>query len=70
MSLLLKSSFGLTNAEARLAIELARGSSLSQAAEAFGVRYQTARSQLRAVFAKTDTHRQSQLAALLARLGG
>ena len=34
-------------------------------AEKFQVSYETARSQLRSVYAKTDTHRQGQLVALL-----
>ena len=68
LSRLLISSLGLTGAEARIAIEIASGSSLAQAAEKLGIGYETARSQLRAVFAKTDTHRQSQVATLITRL--
>jgi DNA-binding CsgD family transcriptional regulator len=60
-------AFGLTRAEARLASLLATGLSPEAAAQRIGVSPGTARSQLKAVFAKTQTHRQSELAALLAR---
>jgi DNA-binding CsgD family transcriptional regulator len=65
--LLLARAFGLTPAEARLAALIAQGNSTEQAAEQLGIARVTARNQLRAVFAKTDTHRQSELVALLAR---
>lgn len=65
---LLAKAFSLTPAEARLAALLAAGKSLSAAAEEFGITRATARIQLKAVFAKTGTHRQSELVALLARL--
>jgi DNA-binding CsgD family transcriptional regulator len=60
--------FRLTPAEAKLAATMARGKALEQAAEELGVTRTTARNQLRAVFSKTNTHRQSELVALLARL--
>ena len=63
--LALLSVFGLTAAEARVAREIANGASVAQVAEKFQVSYETARSQLRSVYAKTDTHRQGQLVALL-----
>jgi DNA-binding CsgD family transcriptional regulator len=65
---LLRSAFGLTPAEARLACRLADGDRLEEAAEALGIARNTARTQLKAVFAKTGTGRQSELAALLGRL--
>jgi DNA-binding CsgD family transcriptional regulator len=65
---LLRTTFGLTPAEARLACRLAAGSSLEEAAEALGIAKNTARMQLRAVFGKTRTRRQAELVALLARL--
>lgn len=68
-SALLKSAFGLTAAEARLALELCSGTSLSEIAETFAIREGTARTQLKNVFSKTGTHRQSQLVALMIRLG-
>jgi DNA-binding CsgD family transcriptional regulator len=65
---LLAQTFGLTAAEAKLAAALATGARLEAVAEELGISRHTARSQLKAVFAKTGTHRQSQLVALLARL--
>lgn len=65
----LKSKFGLTQAEVRLALMLADGISLQHAAENIGVRESTARAQLKAIFSKTNTHRQAMLVALLARIG-
>jgi DNA-binding CsgD family transcriptional regulator/PAS domain-containing protein len=64
----LRAAFGLTPAEARLACHLAAGESLEAAAEALAIAKNTARIQLRAVFAKTGTARQGELIALLARL--
>jgi DNA-binding CsgD family transcriptional regulator len=66
---LLARIFGLTPAEARLAAVIAGGLSPEQAAEGLGISTVTARNQLRAIFAKTDTHRQGELVALLSRLG-
>jgi DNA-binding CsgD family transcriptional regulator len=60
--------FGLTKAEARLEATIANGSSIEDAAKILNVSNDTERHQLKAVFLKTDTHRQSQLVALLARL--
>jgi DNA-binding CsgD family transcriptional regulator len=58
-------AFRLTPAEARLAVHLASGASLTEAADAFGVTHNTVRAQLRAIFDKTETHRQSELVRLL-----
>ncbi|RWA62458.1 helix-turn-helix transcriptional regulator [Mesorhizobium sp.] len=60
--------FGLTLAEARLARELSSGEELAIAADRLGVCYETARNRLKAIFAKTDTHRQSELVSLFSRL--
>ncbi len=65
---LLRSLFGMTRAEARLAIHLAAGSSLHQAAERSGITIETVRGQLKAVFSKTGTRRQAELVALLGQL--
>jgi DNA-binding CsgD family transcriptional regulator len=65
---LLLQAFGLSPAEARLASLMARGISPEQAAEELGIARETARNQLKAVFAKTATHRQGELIALLSRL--
>jgi DNA-binding CsgD family transcriptional regulator len=60
--------FGLTPAEARLASIIAKGHDPARAAEELGIARVTARNQLRAIFAKTGTHRQSELVALLSLL--
>jgi DNA-binding CsgD family transcriptional regulator len=65
---LLSRAFGLSPAEARLASLIATGISPERAAEQLGVARETARNQLKAVFAKTNTHRQGELIALLSRL--
>jgi DNA-binding CsgD family transcriptional regulator len=61
-------AFGLTAAEAKMAAKLASGVGIDAAAASLGVSRETARSQLKAVFAKTNTRRQAELAGLLARL--
>jgi DNA-binding CsgD family transcriptional regulator len=61
-------AFGLTPTEAKLAAMVAEGRSLEDIAEQRQTSLTTARNQLKAVFAKTSTHRQSELVALLARL--
>jgi DNA-binding CsgD family transcriptional regulator/PAS domain-containing protein len=65
---LLSHIFGLSPAEARLAAVLADGLSPEQAARKLGIARATVRSQLKAIFSKTETHRQSELVAVLARL--
>jgi DNA-binding CsgD family transcriptional regulator len=64
----LAQAFGLTPAEARLATLLGQGVPIHDAANSLGIAYETARNQLKAIYAKTETHRQSELVALLARL--
>jgi DNA-binding CsgD family transcriptional regulator len=63
----MRAIYGLTGAEARLTAALCRGETLDEAAEAFGVRKVTVRSQLQSILAKTGTRRQAELVALLAR---
>ncbi len=58
--------YGLTAAEARLAVGLARGAELSELSSTWRVSRETLRSQLKAVFAKTGVRRQSELVRLLA----
>jgi DNA-binding CsgD family transcriptional regulator len=53
--------FGLTRAEAALAVRLVKGESLNDAAVSLGISRYTARAQLASVFARTGMHRQSQL---------
>lgn len=55
----------LTRAEAILATRLAEGLTVQEAAEQLGISANTARSQLKAVFAKVGVQRQSQLVALI-----
>jgi DNA-binding CsgD family transcriptional regulator len=64
----LRSVFRLTEAEARLATQLAFGNSLESVADQFGIAKETARSQLKSIFAKTGVHRQAELVAVLAKL--
>jgi DNA-binding CsgD family transcriptional regulator/PAS domain-containing protein len=53
--------FQLTPAESALAIELANGLSLEEAAEALNIRRNTARAHLRSIFSKTGVRRQTEL---------
>jgi DNA-binding CsgD family transcriptional regulator len=64
----LRQVFRLSAAEARLARGLAAGRSLDSLAEELAITKDTARHELKSVFAKLDVHRQSELVALLARL--
>lgn len=57
--------FDLTEAEAKLALGLASGLSLTEVAQQQGIRMTTARTHLARVFWKTGTRQQSQVAALL-----
>ncbi len=61
----LRELYGLTEAETQLVELLCQGSSLDEAALARGVTMNTARSQLKQVFAKTHTSRQSELVRLV-----
>jgi DNA-binding CsgD family transcriptional regulator len=62
---LLAAGFGLAPREAALAALFARGASLAEAATRLGIVIGTARWYLKRVFAKTDTHRQSELVRLV-----
>jgi len=59
------SRFGLTPGELRLLRPLATGSGLRCAAIELDISINTAKSRLRAIFEKTDTHSQAQLVRLL-----
>lgn len=61
----LRDRFRLTPAEAALAAQLVQGKPLIDAARVLHIAYNTARAHLRAIFAKTGTHRQVQLVQLL-----
>lgn len=56
---------GLTRAESALALRLARGDSLDEAANCLAIRVTTARAHLRAIFQKTGVTRQAMLVRLL-----
>jgi DNA-binding CsgD family transcriptional regulator len=62
---LLRRRYGLTVAEARLATILLEGRSLKEAADLSGVTHNTAKSQLKSIFSKTQVQRQSELIKLL-----
>jgi DNA-binding CsgD family transcriptional regulator len=67
---LLRRCYGLTFAEARLATVLVQGRSLKEAADLCGVTHNTAKSQLKCVFLKTEVKRQSELVRLLLNNAG
>ncbi len=58
---LLRSLFGLSPAEARLASLLVAGKSLENAAKELNISRHTARAQLKSIFARTGTNRQPDL---------
>ncbi|MBB3451950.1 DNA-binding CsgD family transcriptional regulator [Rhizobium sp. BK313] len=58
--------FGLTRAEAEIALMLAQGMTLHDIATHRTVSYQTARAHLKSIYRKTDTNRQPELSLLLA----
>ena len=62
---LLRQLFGLTAAEATLALLLANGRTLDEAAQRLNVRKNTARAQLRSIFDKTGVRRQTTLMHIL-----
>jgi DNA-binding CsgD family transcriptional regulator len=65
---LLHQAFGLTRSETQIAVGLAQGLDLQDIADSRGISIATARVHLRNLFAKTGTHRQAELVALLARM--
>jgi DNA-binding CsgD family transcriptional regulator len=62
------SMFDLTPAEAKLAVALVEGGNLRGIASVQRLSLETVRAQLKAIFVKTETHRQSELVALLLRV--
>ena len=62
---ILMSLYGFTKAEVALSKLLAEGANLDQAAAELGIARNTARAQLRSIFAKTGVSRQSMLVSLL-----
>lgn len=65
---LFATSYRFTKAESALALELAQGTSIDDYASERNIRISTARTQLRALFAKTETTRQGELVSLLLRV--
>jgi DNA-binding CsgD family transcriptional regulator len=57
--------FGLTPAEANVAILLARGQSLAEISETQNISPHTARAQLKSIFAKTGVSRQAELVRMV-----
>jgi DNA-binding CsgD family transcriptional regulator len=66
--MVLRRLYGLTIAEAEVALGISRGASLKVLADELSVSYQTVRTHLQHIFDKTDTHRQSELVRLLLAL--
>jgi DNA-binding CsgD family transcriptional regulator len=61
----LRCHFGLTLAEAKLALHLVGGETLRSAALKLGISYETTRSSLKRIFAKTQTCRQTELVLVI-----
>lgn len=66
----LRRLYGLTAKEAEVAIHAATGEESAAIAAALGVARSTVHSHLKRIYDKTDTHRQAELAWLVARLSG
>jgi DNA-binding CsgD family transcriptional regulator/PAS domain-containing protein len=65
---LLRRVYGLTRKEAQLALALAGGATLADAAEGLRIAEGTARRHLAAIFARTGIHRQAELVRLILSL--
>jgi DNA-binding CsgD family transcriptional regulator len=65
---MIRDAFGLTDREIDVAALLGEGLNLADIARQLRVRIGTARNHLKNVFEKTDTRRQAELVALIARL--
>jgi DNA-binding CsgD family transcriptional regulator len=62
---LLRCRFGLTPAEAKLALQLVAGETLRAAAVKLNITYETARTELKNIFNKTETCRQAELVIVI-----
>jgi DNA-binding CsgD family transcriptional regulator len=62
-------AYGLTQAEARVALAASSGSTIAETAHALGLSSNTIKTHLRRVFAKTATNRQAELAGLIIATG-
>lgn len=67
---IISEAFSLTAAEAKVAAMVAAGLSPEEIAGELQVSRETVRNQIKAIFGKTATHRQSELAALVSRVQG
>jgi DNA-binding CsgD family transcriptional regulator len=65
---LLRRLYGLTIAEADVAVRIARGADLKEISDELSVSITTVRKHLQHVYDKTDTHRQAELVRLLITL--
>jgi DNA-binding CsgD family transcriptional regulator len=63
---MLRTFYGFTPAETRLASELLKDRTVEESAQTLGISINTARTQLTRLFEKTGTRRQSELVRLLA----
>lgn len=61
----LRRAYGLTPAEARLAVAVSRGESVREVSELTGVKQATLRTHLKRIFEKTGVRRQSELVRLV-----
>jgi DNA-binding CsgD family transcriptional regulator len=64
---LLRCRFGLTSAEARLALHLVAGETRRSAEGKLSITYETARTHLKNIFSKTGTCRQAELVVVIVR---
>jgi DNA-binding CsgD family transcriptional regulator len=64
----LRETYAFTRAEAKLVASMLDGGSLPQVATRLGIGHATARTHLKHVFAKTQTHRQAELVRLVQSL--
>jgi DNA-binding CsgD family transcriptional regulator len=65
---ILRTTYDLTPSEVKLCVVLAAGLGAPESADRLGITVSTARSQLKSIFQKTGTQRQSQLTKLLMNL--
>ena len=63
--MLIRQLFGLTNAEADVALRLVRGDGLKPISADLALSMATVKTHLHHIFDKTDTHRQAELVRLL-----
>jgi len=64
---ILRALYGLTPAESRLAVALARGKELKEACDECSITYTAGRAHLRSIFTKAGVRRQAELVSLLLR---